>query len=543
MYHPNVCTRAFALILFLSLSPFVFTQQPLKTFLWDQGNNGSGFWNRMINCGDPNQPGGIGNTQGSKITFGTDKEQRFPGTFSVELWTNSEFEESCNQNFSAERAEISVSKTYRDLGAKEGATVWFGWSEKYTDIDRSHTSTLMQFRNQCGSGSPKTAIVYRREGRDYGGALNGISLHAGEGTGYGVDGKIYGNKHVVVIPAKELKEGTWYDWVVEVKLSRKNDGYIRVWVATSGTDGDVTLNYGQPTAAIENATTMNDDCPHIRWGVYRHESADKKPSQIKPEDHLMIKYVGPTRFHIGNDLKEEGFNLVVPRSPEEPDEQESVKAHLKISLEGFISGANGEMHTLLNEKGLIPQNQPFNIAPFNYSGKEKITDEDASIVDWVLVEVSSSEYPDSMLARKAALLTSRGLIKEVDQNEYLHFNHLEEASYIVRVFHKSHLAVMSSSAVPFTTQDPILYDFTSAANQASGNNQQKWVDDVFALFGGDFDQNGIINNIDFNLWSERAASINEYLKIDVDGNGIINNRDFNFWNTNRSKIGILGLTD
>jgi len=35
--------------------------------------------------------------------------------------------------------------------------------------------------------------------------------------------------------------------------------------------------------------------------------------------------------------------------------------------------------------------------------------------------------------------------------------------------------------------------------------------------------------------------LNQYLSVDADGNGVVNNQDFNLWTNNRSKVGILEI--
>ena len=288
---------------FLLVGLFVFSgllcpvqaQEAKKTFLWDHGDQGYGFWRKAINCGNGDQPGSAKNTQGSKINIGTTKEQRFPGSNSVEFWTNAKFEEECNQNFSTERAELASNEKFRSLGINEDSTLWLGWSEKWTDLDESHITTTLQFRSNCSSGSPATKINMLPNRR--------LVIKIRQMAGYPEK----------VVEITQVEEGVWYDMVVEVKYSKSNNGYIKVWMHQEGANKN--LAYAKPTAQILDHPTMlpSDNCPHIRWGVYRHQSGDKKPSQIKPEDQMMVKYIGPLRIHTGNNLGELGFNLVKPR--------------------------------------------------------------------------------------------------------------------------------------------------------------------------------------------------------------------------------------
>ena len=276
-----------------SATPDSLIEEPIASFEWDQGDFGYDFWRKDINCGSANQPGGENNTQGSRVTFGVTNEQRFPGTHSVELWTNSNFEETCSQNFTAERAEISANQSYRDLSIREDTTVWMGWSEKWTDMDESHHTTVLQFRSNCRTGSPATQLVL-----EPGRLLQVVNL-ATRG------------EH----PIGTVEEDTWYDFVVEIKYSKTTQGYIKVWMHS--VDSDSSFCYDNPSVAVMNIATMrsNDGCPHIRWGVYRWESGDKKPEEINVEDRMMVKYHGPVKFHKGTNLGEVGFETVKPVPP------------------------------------------------------------------------------------------------------------------------------------------------------------------------------------------------------------------------------------
>ena len=62
---------------------------------------------------------------------------------------------------------------------------------------------------------------------------------------------------------------------------------------------------------------------------------------------------------------------------------------------------------------------------------------------------------------------------------------------------------------------------------------------IFGMISGDYDQNQIINNKDYNKWRRQIQTLDVYHSADGDGNGIINNLDFNLWTINRSKIGHL----
>jgi len=268
-------------------------------------DDGEFYFGTGINCGDPNQDGRdpvnstdtyhTSNSGNSILHIGVTDQVRFSGTHSVMMYTDANIYATCNQNFSVERCEIWVSEDWRASGrAQEGNTVWMGWSEKWTDIDESHWATILQFRSNCGSGSPATEI-YLKPNRVLQLSTRQDPVH-----------KIIGT----------LQEDVWYDWIVEIKYSKGYDGYIKVWWYQAGNPEN--YSYSDPPAAqiLNNPTMLSTDgCPHLRWGVYRWESGDLTPSQILPADRMAVKYVGPTRWKYGNNLGATGFEAVKPRSP------------------------------------------------------------------------------------------------------------------------------------------------------------------------------------------------------------------------------------
>ena len=275
-------------------------------------------WHHGINCGDVRQDGRNTSTEtnvyvesksrNAQVFYNDRRRQRFSCLPTVRMRTDASIQAACNQNSTVERAEIGSTDEYRNAGARIGNTVWIGWSQLWTERDDSFTYTDLQIRNQCGSGSPRTSMVYRPS--------QGFSIQTGKGSG-GV-GRDFGpgsSSRKMLIDRADLQNNVWYDFVMEVKLAQNNSGYIKVWVArTSGTNGRVNLNYDRPTATILNAPTAYADCPHLRWGLYRWDSGDRAPNQINSGDHILERVTSQARFKFGNNLGRAGFNAVVPRN-------------------------------------------------------------------------------------------------------------------------------------------------------------------------------------------------------------------------------------
>ncbi len=209
---------------------------------------------------------------------------------------------------------------------------------------------------------------------------------------------------------------------------------------------------------------------------------------------------------------------------------------LRALLEGPFDGSG--MNTDILDNGLLPTNHPYNAAPWNYGGTESLGLVAPVVVDWVMVCLRDADA--NLLASQAALINSEGDILNSAGNNCIVFPEVSVFDqYYVSIHHRGHLSVMSSQPVG----DEAFYDFTTSAGQAMGLEPMKNVNGSWVLFGGDYDNNGIVNNLDFNNWYNNGAAVNQYLEIDIDGNGIVNNLDYNVWEINRSKVGQLNLNN
>ena len=211
---------------------------------------------------------------------------------------------------------------------------------------------------------------------------------------------------------------------------------------------------------------------------------------------------------------------------------------LKTILEGYYDTATNLMRTDLSDKSLLPFDQPFDAAPFNYEGFETIVSMPNKIVDWLLIGIRSDNDFSNILCQKAVLLQDDGTVVDVDGNTNLSFDCIAPGTYYISITHQNHMSVVSGTTVAINSS-ATLYDFTSSMDAAMGSNQLKSIGSTFTLNSGDFDCNGIINNEDYNIWKLQGATINAYSPADADGNGIINNVDYNHWKLNKSKIGVI----
>lgn len=212
-----------------------------------------------------------------------------------------------------------------------------------------------------------------------------------------------------------------------------------------------------------------------------------------------------------------------------------LKIPLRVLLNGPYNPATDLMNTDLLDNDLIPLVQPFNEAPWNYTGTENVTDFPVNTVDWVLVEIRQKLPPYALIQQRAALLLSDGQIVDIDGTAGVKFTQITTDFYHIAIKARAHLAVMSSTAVkiPFVAT----FDFTIAESQAFGEQQLKEVaTGIFAMNAGDFNHDGLITVADYNQYQTESSAINQYLASDADKSGSITVLDFNLYQVNSSLI-------
>ena len=197
--------------------------------------------------------------------------------------------------------------------------------------------------------------------------------------------------------------------------------------------------------------------------------------------------------------------------------------HVKCFLEGPYRKNPGCMSTQLNVKGLIPHHQPYNTPPWNYTGNEHVTSTiPASVTDWVLVQLRTRQEASSAIAMHAGFLTKDGEITELDGITLLSFQGIMPGYYYVVVYHRNHLALMSSVPVQTNTFSN-LYDFSAGpSGNYGGSKGLKRIDPAINRWGmyagSSKDQNIYINDYtDFWVPDFGLTDCNSYGDFNMDG--------------------------
>lgn len=209
----------------------------------------------------------------------------------------------------------------------------------------------------------------------------------------------------------------------------------------------------------------------------------------------------------------------------------------KVLLEGAYVGS-GLMHTTLLNQGLLPTAQPFNRAPWNYTGTEAVTNIPAAVTDWVLLEVKENTAPYQTIAQGAAFLRNDGQLIALNGTLGVPFLNLQDnTNYTLVVRSRNHLAITNATAIVLPQM--AAYDFTVEANVLGGNSQVHSSGDGFhTMIAGDFNSDGVITVADFNHFRSEAALSNQFLDGDGNLDGNVTVDDFNVYVPNASVIGV-----
>jgi len=133
---------------------------------------------------------------------------------------------------------------------------------------------------------------------------------------------------------------------------------------------------------------------------------------------------------------------------------DDITLRTRVLLQGAYAGS-GAMSTLLNSSGLLPHNQPFGVAPWNYPGQEHITTIPSDITDWILVDLRSAT--DTAVYRRAGLLRNDGVVLDIDEAPGLLFS-AAPGDYYLAISHPRHLSIMSMNRISIPSST--VYDFT-----------------------------------------------------------------------------------
>lgn len=103
------------------------------------------------------------------------------------------------------------------------------------------------------------------------------------------------------------------------------------------------------------------------------------------------------------------------------------------------------------------------------------------------------------------------------------FKYASSGTYYIQTKHRNALETWSASGVSFSASSDNFYDFTTAASQAYGNNEDPTPTPVkWGMFSGDVTQEGVVDVDDLVLVYNDAINFGSgYLVTDVNGDGVV----------------------
>jgi hypothetical protein len=209
---------------------------------------------------------------------------------------------------------------------------------------------------------------------------------------------------------------------------------------------------------------------------------------------------------------------------------------LRLSLKVFLEGPfeTSEMSVTLNQEILLPLNQPYNTAPWNYSGTEQVISiPGVDIVDWILVELrdapdAAAANASTVISTKAAFVKKDGTVSGIDGLSVLSFDvNLNQQLFVV-IRHRDHLSIMSAFSL-VEAGGIYSYDFSTGASQVFGGQSgyKEIGSGIWGMVGGDANADGIIDQSDLNDYWKTEAGLKNYFYSDFNLDSEVDNQDKN----------------
>ena len=208
-------------------------------------------------------------------------------------------------------------------------------------------------------------------------------------------------------------------------------------------------------------------------------------------------------------------------------------ANILLDLTALLEGPFNGTSMVPGLSGVIPFSQPYNAAPWNYTGTESVASFPPNTIDWVLVELRDAASAalatsGTRIARKAAFIRNDGRIINLDGTQTVNFGPLTVSNNLfVLVHHRNHISVLSAAGLT-VAGGVFTYNFTTGSGQAYGGTlAQKQIggSGYWVMFGGNGDGNGTVDISDKDpAWNNQAGA-KGYLKSDYNFDKQSNNKD------------------
>jgi hypothetical protein len=206
--------------------------------------------------------------------------------------------------------------------------------------------------------------------------------------------------------------------------------------------------------------------------------------------------------------------------------------------------ADTVMEARLNDMNYLPEDQPYGMEPYNYTGTEHCDNMHEDVVDWVLVQLRDAITME-VVDQKAGLVKEGGMIVAPDCVSPITFDAVGDWYYIT-ICHRNHLGIVTD--VPMDcTEGWNICDFTEEHGSMEG--MVEYLEGVFAMTRGDVNGDNLIkyngSNNDKNaiLMAVGITTPNNvlegYNRFDVNMDGLVKYNGSN--NDKNAILSVVGL--
>jgi len=321
--------------------------------------------------------------------------------------------------------------------------------------------------------------------------------------------------------------------IVPINGDQMKDNYYFVWeISTDPDDGDYVSHYHLQIDDNADFSSPEIDSTGITSGL-KTSSISVQISELP--DYLLLE----NKIYYWRVSAIDGFGIESDFSDGTNYFQYVMDVNLQVLFEGSFNGST--LNNDLNTLGLIPLEQPYNTAPWNYYGAEQVTTiPNSEVIDWVLLELrettgdASSATSDKMIFRRVAFISHDGSVVDLNGTTPFLFHASFDKNIFLVIHHRNHLSVMMENPLQAIdgifdinlTDDPLKIHGEELGYKEIGA-------DLWGMVSGDFNADGVIDLLDVAIWRADAAT-KGYLPSDVDMNGDSDNKDKNdYWHENK----------
>jgi hypothetical protein len=184
-------------------------------------------------------------------------------------------------------------------------------------------------------------------------------------------------------------------------------------------------------------------------------------------------------------------------------ESSAISIAVKVLLEGFYPGSGQSIAPVLSNSGI------------NVS---------TNLSDSITIELRENQSPFATIASKKVALNIYG-------EGLVNIDGISPDTFFLVTKHRNHLSTWSNE--PILCNENTSYDFSNSQNKAYGNNLSTINTNLFGLYAGDLNLDGIIDASDYTDVDNDNYNYNTGYSIsDVNGDGLTDASDFTFIDNN-----------